>query len=133
MAQDSFFQKMKKNLPDRFWFFLIVAFIIYSFIVVGKVVYENWQQNKTVDQQKQEVTDLKNEIEDLKSKIAYYKTDTYKEKVARSKLRYALPGENVVAVPYDPVSEIQSGSATSSPTILTRSNYIYWRIYFFGE
>jgi len=132
MAQDSFFQKMKENLPDRFWFFLIVAFIIYSFIVVGKVVYENWQQNKTVDQQKQEIVDLKNEIEELQSRIAYYKTDTFREKVARGKLRYALPGENVVAVPYDPIEENKS-QADVSPAILSRPNYIYWRIYFFGS
>lgn len=119
-------------MPDNFWRFLIVGFIIYSFIIVGKVIYDNWQQNKMVDKQKQDIVDLKNQIEDLRLRIAYYKTDTYKEKIARGKLRYALPGENVVAVHYDPTSENISKTATSS-AIITRPNYIYWKVYFFGE
>ena len=132
MAENNFFKRMKDNLPEGFWRLLILGFIIYFFIIVGKVVYDNWQQNKIIDRQKQEVADLKNEIEELQLRIAYYKTDTFKEKVARGKLRYALPGENVVAVPYDPIKESESQTDVS-PAILTRPNYVYWRIYFFGE
>jgi len=132
MVQDNFFKRIKENLPESFWRFLIMGFIIYSFIIVGKIIYDNYQQNKMIDQQKQEIADLKNEIEELQSRIAYYKTDTFREKVARGKLRYALPGESVVAVPYDPIEENKS-QADISPAILSRPNYIYWRIYFFGS
>ncbi len=129
MAENNFLKRIKENLPDHFWRFLIIGFIIYSFIIVGKVIYDNWQQNKIVDKQKQEIVDLKNEIEDLRLRIAYYKTDTFKEKVARGKLRYALLGENVVAVPYDPVAATEQ-QADASPAVITRPNYIYWWIYF---
>jgi len=132
MASDNFFRRIKENLPEGFWRFLIIGFIIYSFIIVGKVVYDNWQQNKVIDRQKQEIAGLENEIEDLKLRIAYYKTDTYREKIARGELRYAMPGENVVAVPYDPVAQSETGN-NASPTTITRPNYIYWRIYFFGQ
>lgn len=132
MAEKEFIKKIKENLPDRFFRFLIIGFIIYSFIIVGKVIYDNYEQNKMVDKQKEEIADLKDEIEGLKLKIAYYKTDTYKEKIARGKLRYALPGENVVAVPYDTKVEEERESKDSS-TIIKRPNYIYWWIYFFGS
>jgi len=132
MAENTFFKRMKEDLPDHFWRFLIIGLIIYSFIIVGKVIYDNYEQNKKVSKQREEVADLREEIEGLKLKIAYYKTDTYKEKIARGKLRYALPGENVVAVPYDIKVEEKSGD-TDSSAIIKRPNYIYWKIYFFGE
>lgn len=116
-------------MPDSFWRFLIIGFILYSFFVVGKVIFDNWQANKQIDKQKQDIVELKNQIEDLTLRIAYYKTDTYKEKIARGKLRYALPGENVVAVPYDPTTENISQNDTSA-AIISRPNYYYWWLYF---
>ena len=123
---------MKENLPEGFWRFLILGFIIYFFIIVGKVVSDNYQANKQIDDQKQDIVDLKNQISDLQFKIVYYKTETYKEKIARGKLRYALLGESVVAVPYDPTTENSAKTDTSS-AIISRPNYQYWKIYFFGD
>lgn len=132
MAEDSFFNRILKGLPEGFWRFLIIGFIIYSFVVVGKVIYDNYGQNKTVADQQKNIENLKTEINDLQLNIAYYKTDTYKEKVARAKLRYALPGETVVAVPYDNVAT-QTAKAAVAPEVITRPNIEYWKMYFFGE
>ena len=43
MAENNFFKRMKENLPDNFWLILIIGFILYSFFIVGKVIYDNWQ------------------------------------------------------------------------------------------
>ena len=132
MTVNSIKEKTRKNLPEGFWRFLIISFILYSFFIVGKVIYDNYYQNKGLDQKKDEIDSLKLEISDLQYNIAYYKTNTYKEKIARSKLRYSLPGETVVAVPYDQVKEdvVQNNEA---PKTITRPNYIFWLIYFFGK
>ena len=132
MADDSTISRFRKGLPEGFWRFLIIGFIIYSFVVVGKVIYDNYNQNKTVADQQKDIEVLKGEITDLQLNIAYYKTETYKEKVARAKLRYALPGENVVAVPYDQTEEQKTKQNASAP-IISRPNYQYWKMYFFGQ
>jgi len=129
MTKSEKFSKLKENLPDNFWRFLISGFIVYSFFIVGKVIYENYQQNQSIDEQKQEIVELRQEIEDLRLRIAYYKTDTYKEKIARSKLRYALPGETVVAVPYDSVEKPKEEEKAQTSGI-KKKNYQYWIMYF---
>jgi len=60
---------MKENLPEGFWRLLILGFIIYFFIIVGKVVSDNYQANKQIDDQKQDIVDLKNQISDLQLHI----------------------------------------------------------------
>ena len=132
MAKDNFFSRIRQNLPESFWRFLIIGFILYSFFIVGKVIVENYQQNKLIDGQRQEIADLRDEVTRIRLNIAYYKTETFKEKVARGKLRYSMPGETVVAVAYDEIKE-RKIVEDASPLILNRPNYIYWKIYFFGE
>jgi cell division protein FtsB len=129
MTKSEKFNKLKENLPDNFWRFLISGFIIYFFFIVGKVVLDNYRQNQSVDEQKKEIIELRQEIEDLRLRVAYYKTDTYKEKIARSKLRYALPGESVIAVPYDPIEKPEETKAEQSGGI-KKKNYQYWWDYF---
>lgn len=124
--------KTKRNLPEGFWRFLIICFIVYAFFIVGKVVYDNYQENKGLAVKEREIEQLKDEIETLKYNIAYYKTNTYKEKIARSKLRYVLAGETAVAVPYDEV-KAQELKADVAPKIISRPNYVYWSMYFFGK
>ncbi|MCX6812300.1 MAG: septum formation initiator family protein [Candidatus Berkelbacteria bacterium] len=133
MKEIGFLKRMRENLPDRFWRFLIIGFMIYSFIIVGKVLYDNRQENKTIDGQIAEVANLRQEVEDLQSQIAYEKTETFREKVARAKLRYALPGETVVAVPYDSTAETSTTKSDASPAKINRPNYEYWKMYFFGS
>lgn len=125
--------RAKRNLPEGFWRFIIICFILYAFFIVGKVVYDNYQENKGLLVKEKEIEDLRNEIDELKYNIAYYRTNTYKEKVARAKLRYIMPGETAVAVPYDEGTKEQDKKADASPLIISRPNYVYWSMYFFGK
>ncbi|MCX6810492.1 MAG: septum formation initiator family protein [Candidatus Berkelbacteria bacterium] len=132
MVDDNIITKTRKGLPEGFWRFVIIGFIIYAFVVVGKVIVDNYNENKTVSNQEKDIDKLKTEISDLQLNIAYYKTDTYKEKIARAKLRYALPGETVVATPYDTIA-VQDSKTNSSSAEITRPNIEYWKLYFFGQ
>ena len=132
MAVESLLIITNWTLPEGFWRFLIIGFILYSLFVVGKIIYENYQQNKKLDIQKKEISILKNEISELRLNIIYYQTQTFKEKTARAKLRYSLPGETVIAVPYDEQAEkLVSGEGKSEE--IKRPNYYYWMVYFFGK
>lgn len=124
--------KTKRNLPEGFWRFIIICFILYAFFIVGKVVYDNYQENKGLAVKEKEINSLKDEISQLQYNVAYYKTNTYKEKVARAKLRYVLPGETAVAVSYDEV-KTEELKTDASPLQISRPNYVYWSMYFFGR
>ena len=132
MADSNSQTKIKRNLPEGFWRFIIICFILYAFFIVGKVVYDNYQENKGLAVKEDEIKNLKEEILQLQYNIAYYKTNTYKEKVARAKLRYVLPGETAVAVSYDKV-KTEELKADASPLQISRPNYVYWSMYFFGR
>jgi len=129
MADVSSETKTKRNLSEGFWRFIIICFILYAFFIVGKVVYDNYQENKGLAVKEEEIDSLKDEISQLQYNIAYYKTNTYKEKVARAKLRYVLPGETVIAVPYDPIEKPQEEEKEQSSGI-KKKNYQYWIMYF---
>lgn len=75
---------------------------------------------------------MKQQVSDMKYQIIYFQTDTYKEKIARSKLRYALPGENIIAMPYDENDQGTAKNQTKTEEI-KQPNYQYWKTYFFGS
>ena len=82
-----------------------IAFIIYIFFLVGKVVYQNIKFNGIEKNLEKEVEVLEAENANLKNKILYYKTDSYKERVMRERLQYQKPGEQVLVITEGPEGE----------------------------
>ena len=132
MAKNETKNKFKINLPEPFWRFIIIAAVAYAFFVVGKITFDNYNQNKTITAKEQEIANLRQEVEDLKYQNEYYKTVTFKEKEARSKLGYTLPGETAVPVDYDQ-KEVAKIEVSDQKQELKKANYQYWATYFFGK
>jgi len=82
-----------------------IAFILYIFFLVGKVVYQNIKFNGIEKNLEKEVEVLEAENANLKNKILYYKTDSYKERVMRERLQYQKPGEQVLVITEGPEGE----------------------------
>ena len=124
--------KISFNLPEVFWRVLIILLVFYAFFVVGKITYDNYNQNKTITIKEQEIAALRQEVEDLKFQNEYYKTATFKEKEARSKLGYTLPGETAVPVDYDQ-KEVAKIEISDQKQELKKPNYQFWIMYFRGN
>lgn len=122
-------ESIEKVLPMTVGSFLLFAFVIYLFIIVGRSVLQNYQSNKDIEREQQRVEELKQHITTLENEIAYYKTDAYKERQAREKLGYKAPGENVISLPFDQPEDKTADSGSSEPVIKT-PNYQLWWEYF---
>lgn len=120
---------IEKVLPMTLNSFLLFAFVIYLFFIVGKSVWQNYQSNKDIARQEQEVVDLKQQIDKLENEIAYYQTAAFRERQAREKLAYKAPGEHVISLTFDLAEDKVSDQGGKEPLIKT-PNYRLWWSYF---
>lgn len=125
--------KIQNIIPMTFGNLILFVIIIYLMSVVGKTVWDNYQSNKGISEEEQKLSSLEYEVEYTENEISYYKSDSFKEKQARAKLGYVLPGEKIISLPKDTVeseiTEVQSvGDIGRHGKI---PNYYLWYDYFF--
>lgn len=94
---------MKISTPDFLrsrWFLLIsLVLVAYSFYILGKMVWQNYEVNKQIRDLETEVEEIESDNQKLADLIAYFQTDTYKKQEAREKLGFVMPGEEVLVFP----------------------------------
>lgn len=92
-------RKFFKSSAAVFWIGLIV--IIYMFAILANETSKNYQLRSRADELETQISKLESDIAELGFRITYYKTDAYKEKLARQELGVQAPGESVVVVKDD--------------------------------
>ena len=115
---------MKK--PLNLTKYLVIATSFYLFFLVGKMFYQSYQVNKEIDSIAQEIQKTKELNRELTEKIIYYKSGSYKEKVARERLGMQKPGEEVIVILPEEKNPEDDKNKDQSP------NYVKWWKYFFG-
>jgi len=118
------------------WVFLGFVIIIFARFVSESS--QNYQLRNKADDLEIQNTKLESQIEDLSYKIAYYRTDSYREILAREKLNMAAPGESVIIIKDDKRTtdeQIPSEqlSIKSGQSLDGKSNFEQWRIFLFGN
>lgn len=128
-----FFEKINNRSPLTIGSFIILLLIIYLITVVGKTILDNYHSNKGISNQEQKLVDLEYELEYLENEIVYFSSQSFKEKQARAKLGYILPGEKIISVPKDPPvkSDEVLGADDESKNPHAVSNYLRWYEYYF--
>ena len=120
---------------------LVWVFLVFVVIIFARFVSEssqNYQLRNKADDLEIQNTKLEAQIEDLSNKIAYYKTDSYREILAREKLNLAAPGESVIIIKDDkrlsqkPQTTTQVDYKTSQ-SLEGKSNLEQWRLFLFGN
>ena len=113
-------------MKSQFAYRLLGIFVLlYMFFVVGKVSYQNYKIDQKIKGLKNEVEALEEENKKLLQNIEYYKTDEYKEKVARQRFGLKKPDEKVmVIVPAkEPEKEAEKKPEPKNPEK-------WWRFFF---
>jgi len=120
------------------WLMIIV--IIYVFAILATESSKNYQLRSKSDDLESQIARLQGQIEDLGYKVTYYKTDTYRETLAREKLNVAAPGESVIIIrddkskKNDQAQEVAKLNLKSDQEILSeKSNFEQWRLFLFGR
>jgi cell division protein FtsB len=120
-----------------FWAGLIV--IIYMFAILANETGKNYQLRSKADELEAQISRLESQIQDLGYKVTYYKTDSYRERLAREKLNVAAPGESVVIIKDDQAQKSENhmqkeGVLKSDEQIIAeKPNYQQWWIFLFGD
>ncbi len=107
--------------------FLLVLYLLF---VVGRSIWINYQSNKAILNQSESLDQLEEEIIAMENEIEYLKTNSYREKEARSKLGYKSPGENVISLPLDSPDD-KVADSPEGEVVISTPNYRLWVAYFF--
>lgn len=112
-----------------------IAGIVLVFILVSlaQELNRRWQYQREVDHLKQEVFQSEQQLTELANLNTYFKTEEYKERLAREKLNYRAPGEKVILIPQDAT---QSTSAEVTADVTTPEFSIprrWWNAFFDPE
>ena len=103
--------------------------VLYMLFTVGRLAYRNYQLNREEAELRESVITLENEIQDLRNKIIYFQSDSYKEKMIRSKLNLKKDGEEVVVILPEPEVEV----VAAADEYEKKTNPQKWSHYFFGS
>lgn len=98
-----------------FWVGLLLT--IYIFALLTSESTKSYHLRQKEDELQAQIDKLQADIEELGYKISYYKTDEYKEKLAREKLNMQSPGESVVIV------RGKDNAGQSSSSVLQQHDY----------
>ena len=117
-----------------------LAFIVFMFIILATESSNNYGLRNKSDALENQIAKLQSQIEDLGYKVTYYKTDSYREILARQKLNVAAPGESVIIIK-DDKSRQSTETNESKQIVLTtdredlskKSNIEQWRVFLFGN
>ena len=117
-----------------------LAFSGFMFIILATESSNNYGLRNKSDALENQIAKLQSQIEDLGYKVTYYKTDSYREILARQKLNVAAPGESVIIIK-DDKSRQSTETNESKQIVLTtdredlskKSNIEQWRVFLFGN
>jgi len=128
----------KTKLGHFFNQFLIYLLLLYTFVMLGRVIYLNYQLNKKTDQMKSDIAKIQQQNKNLANLNIYYQSDSFKEVEARRTLGLVKPGEKVALVPTELAptdfnTSVQSQAAQIAPKekVVINKNYQLWWQYFF--
>ncbi len=132
MEKDVRWKRLKIILGSYSSYFsniIIFLVIVYFLFIVGKALYQSYQDQKSILEKKNEIVSLRAQVIYLENQNLYYQTQSYKEKEARKKLGMVKPGETAVAL--DRVSSDSQTVTVPAEKKLDLPNYIRWWNYFF--
>ncbi|MBR1939149.1 septum formation initiator family protein [Candidatus Saccharibacteria bacterium] len=103
------------------------AVIVCVFFAWGLIssISRNWELEQKLRERQLSTLKAEIEVDRLRLEQEYYKTDEYKELVARQKLGKMLPGETMVVLPKNTDAAL-SKYAVASDTTSDQSNFSQW-------
>ena len=114
---------------------LVLALLITASWVWGTVqaIQQNFVLQQQVDSLSQDISYQELENQTLQFENQYYNSNEYLELSARDNLNKANPGEKLLILPPDTVSDTSSTNQPSVTPIAKRSNFQQWMYFLFGN
>lgn len=114
--------------------------IVYLLAVLISTVKHNYDMGQQIKSLKGQISLLQDQKSALSDSIAYYQTNSYRDRQARSQLGLQLPGENVVIIPGSQAKAAaspadtgnQSSADSSQSNAAPKSNWTQWMNFLTG-
>lgn len=117
---------------NSFHFIAAVAGIVVFFLLISlaQEVNRQWQVQREVQRLEAQVHQQQIAMVELEHLNQYFRTDDYKERLAREKLNYKAPGEQVVLLPDQelaPAAADKPQAQADQPLSIPR---LWWNAFF---
>jgi len=141
--QDQHKKFIRKMLSSKVFLFFVFVILIVLTINLAQESYRKYQLKKEISELKLEIDRLEGNKDQLSNLMEYFKNDSYLEQEARVKLNLKKPGEKVVILSRDSVTddnvkvsqsgalEIGNQEIELEDINLETANYWKWWEYFF--
>lgn len=90
---------MKSIIHSRVVLVITSVIVLMILLSLAQEINRRWQIDRQVSTLEQEASKLKKNVIELENLNQYFRTPDYQERLAREKLNYRAPGEQVVLIP----------------------------------
>ncbi|MFH0905416.1 MAG: septum formation initiator family protein [bacterium] len=126
-----------RELRTRLIMTVGIAVSIYMAVSTIQTLWQNYRLDQELLKLREQNAELKLHNQYLQNLIAYRKTDSFRDKEARSKLNYQKPGETVLIIPEENTDRFTQGNITdqTKTSALKRepANPEKWWNFIFGK
>ncbi len=117
---------------------LVAEFIFLSYMlyVLSTSLYKSYQVDRFIDQAKEENDKLERANKQLLEDYEYYRSDAYKEKIAKQNFGFVRPGEEVIVLLPEKklnLSYDERATQVSKEYYYSLSNSKKWFLFFFDR
>ena len=112
---------------------IIGVTIVIVFLILLSLVQEmnrRWQVQREVQRLEEEVAGIQKEVVELDNLNTYFRTEDYQERLAREKLNYRAPGEQVVLIPEEDATQTENELPQATADVSISTPMRWWRIFF---
>lgn len=111
--------------------FVLLAYMLY---VLSTSLYKSYQVDRFIDSVEQENKQLEEENKHLIEDYEYYRSDAYKEKIAKQNFGIVRPGEEVIVLSSDTtnyLTPVEQAAEQQNAYYHSLSNPKKWFLFFF--
>ena len=102
-------------------------------VSLAQEMHRRWQIQREVAQLEAKVREAERATIELQNLNRYFQTDDFQERLAREKLNFKAPGEEVVLLPHGEEATDESTSSAEQAPAETSTPEQWWRLFFVDE
>lgn len=110
-----------------------VFIILLILLSLAQEMNRRWQVQREVQRLEEQARELESNVISLENLNQYFRTDDFQERLAREKLNYSAPGEEVVLIPEQDAAAESSASQTKEKAQEISLPLQWWNVFFMEE
>ena len=99
-------------------------------VSLAQEMHRRWQIQREVAELEAKVREAERATIELQNLNRYFQTDDFQERLAREKLNFKAPGEEVVLLPHGEEAAAEAAEPAEQTAIETSTAEQWWRLFF---